>query len=285
MQAVDGKVPTSAQSGIKNTLAAQNYFLACMCYPENNLEVALPMAGVGKMSATVVEISPLNADIVCLKLALDTGLDYKAGQFINLYKDASTSRSYSLASVPGIDEHLQLHVRKLPDGHVSHWIHHGLNVGNNVEISSAAGDCFYVPDLPGQNLLLIATGSGLAPLYGIIRDALLQGHQGTIKLYHGGKSAESAYLGNELAALTSQYKNFSYTPCISGHHAPQGFAQGRAHDVALRENPDLSGWRVFLCGHPDMVSTGKKLAFFAGASMSQIYADPFVIVRSKDPAQ
>ncbi len=280
MQAVKGKVPASSQIGLKDTLAAQQYFLACACYPEEDIEIALPNSGVEKFSATVVEINSLNAEIICLKLRPEAELRYKAGQFINLYKDATTSRSYSLASVPDIDEHLQFHIRKLPNGVVSHWAHHALKVGDVVEISDAAGNCFYVPDLPNQNLLLIATGSGLAPLYGIIRDALLQGHNGTIKLYHGSNSAESVYLSEELATLSSRHENFTYTPCISGENVPQGFAAGRAHDVALKENSDLSGWRIFLCGHPEMVASGKKLAFFAGASMRNIYADPFVIAKN-----
>jgi NAD(P)H-flavin reductase len=278
MQAVTGSVPASAQPGLKNTLAAQNYFLACSFHPEEDLEIRLPMAELSKFPATVVEIDLLNSEIVRLKLALDNKPKYKAGQFINLYKDDTTSRSYSLASVPEIDDHLQFHIRKLPDGLVSHWIHHELKIGDNVEISDASGDCFYVPDLPDQNLLLIATGTGLAPLYGIVRDALKQGHTGAIKLYHGSNSAELVYLTEELNSLALKFDNFIYTPCISGKIVPQGFAAGRAQEVAFKENPDLSGWRVFLCGHPDMVSTGKKLAFLAGASSGNIYADPFVIV-------
>jgi ferredoxin-NADP reductase/ferredoxin len=285
MQAVNGNVPASTQQGLQSTLAAQNYFLACTCYPDGDLEVTLPMSGIGSLLATVVEISPLNAETICLKLSPDLELPYKAGQFINLYKDDVTSRSYSLASVPGIDEHLQFHIRKLPDGQVSNWVHHELKVGDSVKISYATGDCFYLPEKPEQNLLLIATGCGLSPLYGIIRDALLQEHRGTIKLYHGGHSAKSIYLINELESLSLQHENFIYTPCISGVNVPHGFAAGRAQDVALQENPDLSGWRIFLCGHPDMVSTGKKLAFFAGASMSQIYADPFVIAHPQKTSQ
>ena len=275
MQATQGKVPASAQVGLKPTLAAQNYFLACACYPEEDIEIRLPRMGVEKYSATVVEINPLNADIVCLELSLGTKLKYKAGQFINLHKDTATARSYSLASVPEIDEHLHLHIRKHPAGQVSHWIHQTLKVGDNVDISDANGSCFYTADNPDQNLLLIGTGSGLAPLYGIIRDALSQGHRGAIKLFHGSRSAESLYMSSELRSLALKHANFFYTPCISGESVPDDLVSGRAHDVALRENPDLSNWRVYLCGHPEMVATGKKLAFFAGASMRDIYADPF----------
>ncbi|BCK88302.1 naphthalene 1,2-dioxygenase system ferredoxin--NAD(P)(+), reductase component [Sideroxyarcus emersonii] len=275
MQAVRGNIPAAAQAGLKNTLAAQKYFLACSCYPEEDIEVALPSAGTGKFSATVTAIQPLNDDIVCLQLQTDAKLEYKAGQFINLYKDAFTARSYSLASVPDIDEHLQLHIRKVPNGLVSQWIHQALNVGDSIDISEATGDCFYTEDKPDQSLLLIGTGSGLAPLYGIIRDALAQGHQGTIRLYHGSETVESLYLADELRSLSQRHRNFVYTPCISGSMVPPGYASGMVADVALRENPDLSGWRVFLCGHPAMVDNAKKQAFFAGASMRDIYADPF----------
>ena len=278
MQAISGNIPATAHPGLKNSLVAQNYFLACSFHPQEDVQIRLPMTGLGKLSATVAEIDFLNTQIVRLKLALNTKFNYKAGQFINLFKDNATSRAYSLASVPGIDDQLQFHIRKLPDGLVSHWVHHDLKVGDNVDISDASGDCFYVPDMPDQKLLLIATGTGLAPLYGIVRDALFQGHSGTIKLYHGSNSPDLVYLSEELKSLALQFDHFNYTPCISGKTVPQGFAAGRAQEVAFKENQDLSGWRVFLCGHPKMVSTGKKLAFLAGASTGNIYADPFVLV-------
>lgn len=276
MRAVKGRVPEAAQTGLKATLAAQNYFLACVCRPEEDIEVMLPEEGVGKFSATVMEIKPLNAEIVCLQLRPGAKLSCKAGQYINLYKDEGTARSYSLASVPELDEYLQLHIRKVPQGVVSGWVHETLQAGDMVEISDVAGDCFYVSGNPDQAMLLIGTGSGLAPLYGIIRDALLQGHRGAIKLYHGSYVADGLYLVEELKALSSRYPNFSYTPCISEGGAVQGYAAGMVLDVALGETPRLSGWRVFLCGNPDMVENGKRQVFFAGASMREILTDSFL---------
>lgn len=280
MRAVKGKVPLAAQIGLKPTLAAQNYFLACSCYPEEDIEVALPASGIGKITATVVEVTPLNAEIVCVQLRPGVKQHYQAGQFINLYKDAVTARSYSLASVPEIDDYLQLHIRKVPNGLVSNWVHETLRAGDSVVISEATGDCFYVPGKADQNLLLIGTGSGLAPLYGIVRDALSQGHRGIIRLYHGCDTVAVLYLVQELRALAARYPNFSYTPCISGtgsapSDVPGGYTSGMVLDIALAENPQLSGWRVFLCGNPQMVTTGKREVFFAGASMQEIYADPF----------
>lgn len=104
MRALKGSVPLAAQAGLKPTLAARNYFLACSCYAEEDIKVTLPEAGLGQFAATVIEVKPLNSEITCLQLRPSVKLSYKAGQFINLYKDAATARSYSLASIPETDE-------------------------------------------------------------------------------------------------------------------------------------------------------------------------------------
>jgi len=275
MQAVKGAVPATAQAGLKPTLAAQNYFLACSCIPQEDIEVVLPEKSMTRLAARVSSVEYLNADILGIKINPPRPFEYKAGQFINLFKDDATARCYSLASVPTLDDELMLHVRRVPGGLVSGWIFDSLRAGDTITISAATGDCFYVPGNPAQNMLLIGTGSGLAPLYGIVRDALLNGHTGKISLYHGSYNKDGLYLVEELRKLAAGNANFSYVPCVSDGVAPAGYAQGVVLDVALAENPDLSGWRVFLCGNPDMVNAAKKASFFAGASMRDIFADPF----------
>jgi ferredoxin-NADP reductase len=214
-----------------------------------------------------------------MRVALESHapIDYRPGQFINLFRDRTLARSYSIASVPHRDEHIHLHVRRLAGGRMSGWIHGELRPGQTVEIQGPAGDCFYVPGHPEQPLLLIGTGSGLAPLYGIVRDALSRGHGGPVRLFHGSRDLKGIYLVDELRALAGEHPNFGYVPCLSGPEVPAGFAAGRAHEVALREVPDLRGWRLFLCGHPDMVKQAKKRAFLAGASMKDIHADAFSV--------
>ncbi len=276
MRATKGNLPPESQKGLKPTLAEQNYFLACSCRPIDDMEISTPEPGQGKIPAKVIGIEPLNSDIVCVKLNPDIPFQYRAGQYINFFKDAATSRSYSLASVARLDDCIKLHVRRIPRGTVSTWIHESLAPGDRVDISEAIGDCFYVPGNPEQGLLLIGTGSGLAPLYGIIRDALADGHKGPIRLYHGSLNVEGLYLIEELRKLSLEHENFSYSPCISEGEAPEGFYQGIVLDVALKQTGTLSGWRVYLCGNPDMVNAAKKKTFLAGASMRDIYADPFV---------
>lgn len=275
MCAVEGAVPEKAQAGLRPTLVAQNYFLACSCYPQEDIEVVLPNSAMGKLQAQVTGIEYLNADILGIRIKPSKPFAYKAGQFINFFKDATTARSYSLASVPALEEELFLNVRKVPNGLVTGWIFDQLKAGDTITISEAEGDCFYVPGNPGQSILLVGTGSGLAPLYGIIRDALRNGHTGKISLYHGSYNIDGFYLVEELRKLARAHPNFSYVPCVSEGEVLEGYAKGMVLDIALIDNPDLSGWRVFLCGHPEMVKAAQQKTFFAGASMRDIFADPF----------
>lgn len=279
MQAQEGKPPQQAQQGLKDSLQLQNCFLACICYPDTDLSVGLPNTKLTEplITATVKQLTLLNHDIMEVVLDCENPIDYRAGQFINLYLDQTIFRSYSLASVPKQDRYLHLHVRRLPDGQVSNWIHTTLKIGHQVAISGPLGNCFYTTDKPEQNLLLIGTGSGLAPLYGIIRDALTQGHSGKMYLFHGSHEIAGLYLQQALQELSNQYPNFHYLPCVSGQEIANGYTQGRADSVAFQQIPEFKNWRVFLCGHPDMVNTAKRKAFLAGASIQDIYQDAFHI--------
>jgi NAD(P)H-flavin reductase len=122
----------------------------------------------------------------------------------------------------------------------------------------------------------VGTGTGLAPLIGIARDALRQGHSGPIHLYHGSSTAEGLYLMAELREMDQANANFHYQPCVSRGTVPDGVRSGRAADLALQDFAKLSGWRVYLCGREDMVKALQKKTFLAGASMQDIFADPFV---------
>ena len=185
-------------------------------------------------------------------------------------------RNYSLASVPGLDCELLLHVGRVPGGQVSGWVFQGLRPGDPVIISEARGDCFYLPEEPDRNLLLIGTGTGLAPLYGIVRDALARGHRGRIELYHGSREQRGQYLTGPLRQLAAQHANFRYLPCVDLDASGAAAARGTVLDCALRDHPDLAGWRVYLCGNPAMVETARLEIFLAGAASSDIHADPFL---------
>jgi len=280
VRATEGTAPPAdAQAGLKPQLQKQGYFLACICKPEQDLSFVNPDdSALPQVAATVVSKTRFNDNIIRLRLKPESELDFQPGQFLNIHREDGLARSYSIASLPQ-EGYLELHVESVENGKMSNWLHNQVAMGGKINIDGPHGDCFYIDDKPEQNLLLIGTGTGLAPLWGIIRDALSKGHKGEIHLFHGSHSTDKIYLVDELKQLAKLHSNFFYTPCISGQDN-QGYTAGRANEVALSEIPKLDGYRVYLCGHPEMVSSTKKKTFLAGASMNDIHADAFTLSNS-----
>jgi NAD(P)H-flavin reductase/ferredoxin len=269
--------PSEAQKGLKNTMKALNYFLACQCHPEQDMSISFPTETNFSTEATVLTKEPLNRDIICLQLKFDNPIDFRAGQFVNLKKPDGLTRSYSIANIPNSDNILELHIRRLSGGRFSEWVHNELQEGDLIPVSDPRGLCFYTPERRDQGLLLVGTGSGLAPLAGILNDALAQNHSGPIHLFHGSNEVENLYWSDKLQQIAAENENVHYTACVSGEKVPDGYVSGRANEVALKTLSDLKSWRVFLCGHPDMVNSMKTQAFLNGASPGDIYADAFFI--------
>ena len=274
VRALEGDPGAQAQKGLKETQRAAGYFLACQCQLSEDLTLASPSATALTTAVELRERAALSDSITRLRFERPSDWTWYAGQFVNLYRDAETVRSYSVASRPQ-DDWIELHVQRVAGGQVSNWLVDTVEVGEPVQMAEPIGDCFYVPGRPQQPLLLVGTGSGLAPLYGILRDALAQGHQGPIHLYHGSRHLQGLYQDAALRELASRYDTFRYVPCLSGSETDHAVRRGRVHACALQDLPDLSGWRVFLCGHPAMVAETRKKAFLSGASMQDIFVDAF----------
>lgn len=273
--------PSEAQKGLKETQQAQNYFLSCMCKPTENMDLVEVGAEGQFCDATVASLKPLNPDTIELVLEYKDELTFKPGQFINLKREDGLVRSYSIANLPSPEKKLELHIRKLPNGAFSEWVHDHLEEGHTVSLQEPNGDCFYISGKPEQPLILIGTGTGLAPLAGILHDALEQGHTGPIHLFHGSRDVDGLYWVDKMKELENRKENFTYTPCLSGDNIPEGYSAGRAHQVALEAYSKLGGYRIFLCGHPDMIKETQKKAFLAGASLKDIYADAFTVSTDK----
>jgi len=277
LSAVKGNPSPESQNNMTPKEKASNCFLSCICKVENDLEVAIPGKNTIPVYQTrVVLKTKLNDEMVRLKLLILNPFSYKAGQFINIHKPDGIVRSYSLASVPQLNESIELHIQKIDGGKMSPWLADTVQPGDTVEISGPHGECFYTPGKENQPLLMIATGSGLAPLWGIVRDAIRQNHTGEIHLFHGSREPERLYYFRELRALARNTAHFHYYPCISGKNVPDDYQAGRANQVAMEKFPSLKGMRLFLCGHPGMVESMTQAGKAAGLSDSDILADPFV---------
>ncbi len=275
LHCLKGEVTEQSQKELKPAFKSLKYFLACQCVPEQDLEVSLPDEEDVYVSARLVEKEQLSPTVWRFRLEAAVPVYYHAGQFLNLKNEAGWVRSYSLASLPAEDGLMELQVRRMPDGQMSHWLADDFSVGMHIEIEGPNGHCIYTDGELESPILMVGTGTGLAPLIGILRDALHQGHSGQIHLYHGARNQEELYLHETLLALEQQHSNVYYHACVSGEESAEEMKSGRAAELALAEHPDLKGWQVFLCGAPEMVKQTRMKAYLAGAAMQNISADEF----------
>lgn len=269
--------PAKSQVGLKDTQQKQNYFLPCVCVPENDMSLVLPNQESKWFEGEVVDKFALSNNVILIKLKSTEPLAFFAGQFVNLKNEAGVIRSYSIANIPNASHTLIFHIRILPNGQFSRWVADELEIGMPLSFSHAQGSCHYLEGKSEQPLLLIGTGTGLAPLYGIIQDALKNhNHIGEIHLFHGSRDASGLYFEDKLREIEKNHSNFHYTPCLSGEVKSRKYTKGRANQIALEKFIKLDGWRVYLCGQPDMVSHSKRMAYLQGASLKEIYADAFL---------
>ena len=270
LEAVSGDLGEEAQSRLSDEMRDRNLFLPCVTRTATKVEARLPDLSQWNIKALVAEKNQLSDDVWQLLLEPLTTMEWRAGQFINLTSSDGETRSYSLASIPNQDYFAELHIRRYPDGKVSNWVAETLKPGDEIEIQGPVGTCYYDSEMAGQPLLMIGIGTGVAPLYGIARDALLRGHKEPVMLYHGAALEKNLYLTEKLKLLEAEYPNFT-AYCA----ASQDGEQKRVVDLAFAEHPDLRQHVLFLAGSPDSIETARIKAVACGIKLPAIHADPF----------
>lgn len=269
-------VPDRARRGLRPDLAAKGYFLPCVCVPESDLRFEPPRADDMTVRAVLQAREWLSPDVCSVRLETFTQFDYRPGQHVTIRRDALRARCYSIAGHPMQTPWLELHVKRIPGGAVGEWLCETLAVGEELELLGPDGEFVYAPSHLEQPLLLVATGTGLAPALGVVRDALEHGHRGPIHLYLGARHAEGLYQDDALRALSAAHPNLHYRPCLSSLAHDEGdIRAGRAHTVAAKDLSDLTGWRVHLAGLPAMVSAASALFRARGVVESDLVVDPF----------
>jgi CDP-4-dehydro-6-deoxyglucose reductase, E3 len=282
-KAVQGMPGAKAQAGLKATLQAGGYALACQWVPQEDVEVRLPGADENAVVAHIHAVEALNADIVRLLLKLDTAageFTCRPGQYLNLVNPDGVSRSYSVANDQRRDGYLEFHIANTQYGLFTRWLFKQAKAGDVLHVRGPAGDCFYVPDQEQQfPILLVGTGTGLAPLWGIANDALNHGHRGSLTLLQGGTLPKRLYLVDELSSLQKAHDNFQYRALVlQGAGEDPRIQQGDIleHALASLDPAQLKQTRVFLCGAPEFVQDLRKRFFLKGVSSAHIHCDAFV---------
>ena len=277
MHAKSDDIPGSAQLGLKETQKKLGYFLACCCVPEKNMDVAIAVSNNEKFKAKVLAKDYLSNTII--RLRIQKVFNYRAGQYCTLWKNHLLARCYSIASLPEDENFIEFHIKKVPGGKFSTWLDKELQIGDFIFLQAPIGDCFYTNSDDNKDLFLAGMGTGLAPLYGISRDALSNNHSGKVILIVSTKDAVNHYLVKELQQLQAQHNQlqvYFVSQIDSGSEKNIDIIQADVYDFVKSLVPDFKNQRVFLCGANSFVHKMKKQCFMAGANMTDISADAFL---------
>lgn len=275
MMQSDQQPPVTAQQGLSDNQKAQNFFLSCSCIPKEDMDVTL-IGDTTKSQATVVDKKMLNKTVLGLSIQAD--LNWFPGQYLSLWYDDIQGRSYSIASRCEQDKIIELHIKRHDQGLLSRWLHDELAIGSALTISKPMGNCFYTEDHADKPILMAATGTGLAPLMGILKEALAQQHTAPIYLYSAAGDPDGLYCREELSAIAANHANVNYIPAVRRNaEGQQGLIQKDIVELVKERHPDLKGWKVFLCGGEDMIKQLQRHSFFQGAAVNDILVDAFII--------
>jgi Na+-transporting NADH:ubiquinone oxidoreductase subunit F len=260
--------------------------LSCQVKVRNDLRIEIPedLFSIKEFNARVVSISNLTPYIKKLILEIlspDEGIAFKPGQYIQLevpkYKlsKGSEYRAFSIASSPDEHDEIELYVGLVEKGVVSTYIHDFLMKGDEITIRGPFGDFYYRDS--DRDILMIATGTGLAPMMSILRNLLRKKTQKKIILFFGTRTEEDLYCVEELKGMQNQLPEFRYIPTLSRAKEDSAWRGERGRVTALIEKhiPEGANMDVYICGNPEMVESCLEVIEEKGIPEDRIYFDKF----------
>ncbi|EPV0132428.1 2Fe-2S iron-sulfur cluster-binding protein [Pseudomonas aeruginosa] len=278
---LSGQVKELTESGylLSDEELDQGYILACQSVPKSNIQVAVNMDAQRlsrSVHGRVIGQEQLTHDITRLSVQLDTGLPYKAGQFANLRLDTlpGISRSYSFASAPQADAQVSFFVRKVPGGLFSSHVHDQQLLGQPITVEGPQGDFWLRP--ANAPLLLIAGGSGLAPILALLQDAARHKLQRPVTLLFGARAERDLYALAEISAIAAQWPSaFQFIPVLSEAAADAAWtgARGLVTEQLAALLPTTA--HAYLCGPPAMIDSCEAILRQHGVAREHIHTDRF----------
>jgi phenol/toluene 2-monooxygenase (NADH) P5/A5 len=241
--------------------------LACCCTLQSDTTIEADIDDepdaeiipVKDFAATVARIEDLTPTIKAIRLALDQPLHFQAGQYVQLeIPGLGESRAFSIANPPSdvaASGAIELHVRRVPGGVGTGWLHEQLKAGDRLGLTGPYGR-FFVRQSAQRPMVFMAGGSGLSSPRSMILDLLEHGCTLPITLVYGQRSREELYHHEQFEALAGRHPNFSYVPVLSNEPEGSGWAgaRGFVHDAAKAHfGGSFAGLKAYLCGPPPMI--------------------------------
>jgi len=275
---------------------AAGWVLPCCATPQTDCVIeARTVAGAGehpvlKMPARVATLSRPAPDVVVMKLQLPAtvALRYRAGQYVEFILRDGARRSYSMANAPetlGTPPMIELHLRHMPGGLFTDHVFGTMKEKDILRLEGPMGTFFLREDSDAP-MVLLASGTGLAPIKAIVEHLRGRGNQRAAVLYWGCRRRADLYLHDWAMEAAAALPWLRYVPVLSEPTADDAWSgrTGLVHEAVMADLPDLSGHQVYACGAPAMVDAAQRdLVVRCGLPAEQFFADSFTSARDRQP--
>ncbi|WP_297575965.1 CDP-6-deoxy-delta-3,4-glucoseen reductase [uncultured Deefgea sp.] len=218
----------------------------------------------------IEKVSP-DVAILTLKLPSTEKMAFLAGQYIDIHTKTGKKRSFSIANPPHQAGFLQLHIRHIDGGEFSDYVWNTMKEREIFRFTGPLGS-FFLREDSDKPILFLATGTGFAPIKGMIEHALANHTQREMVLYWGCRTLADLYMPELPSQWQQLYPNFTFIPVLSDPK-PEDQWQGRTgflHEVVLADFASLAHYQVYACGSPMMVE-----AAYTGCLSHQLPSDAF----------
>ncbi|NNG18047.1 1,6-dihydroxycyclohexa-2,4-diene-1-carboxylate dehydrogenase [Naumannella sp. ID2617S] len=274
--------------------ASKGYLLACQAKPQSDLVLqinstsAVAKTQTATYTGTVTDVHRYSDNVMRLRMTIPNRdkLAYLPGQYVNIHVPGSDeTRSYSFSNDPGTEE-LEFLVKIIPGGLMSTWLSTEAKVGDEVTFTGPHGS-FFLREAH-RPVLMVAGGTGLAPMLSMLRTVAASDSSRTIHLVYGANTDAEAVELETLEALTSEIKNFTWDHCIAD---PKSSAKntGYVMGIIAAEHLHAGDAAVYLCGPPPMVEAVRThFDNELGIEPTGFYYEKFtsaVPARKTDPVQ
>jgi len=255
--------------------------LLCTAHALSPLQIEIAeVTGPGQVAARtlpcrVERMEKLAADVMAiwLKLPSNERLQFLPGQYIDfLFKDGKR-RSFSLANTPEDDALLELHIRQVPGGWFTSQVFATMKPKDIMRIHGPHGS-FFLRD-SDKPAILLAGGTGFAPMQSILTHAFHQQTDRHFMLYWGSKDRAGLYRSEQVANWQQQQPRFDFIPVLSEPDANWPGRTGWVHQAVLADFADLSGVEVYACGAPPMIDAARRDFMAQGLPENAFFADSF----------
>ncbi len=259
--------------------------LFCCAVPQSDVVIeAREVLGVGefpikKVPVRVAALERAADDVMILSLQLPATerMQYKAGQYVEFLLKDNKRRAYSIATPPHSDELLTLHIRHMPGGVFTDHVFGAMKARDILRFEGPLGT-FFLREDSDKPIVLLASGTGFAPIKAIIEQWAHAKSTRPVTLYWGGRRPKDLYMHAQCEQWAKSLPNFRYVPVVSDALPEDGWSgrSGFVHQAVMQDLPDLSGHQVYACGAPVMVDAAQK-DFTAQCQLpaDEFYADAF----------